>query len=127
MTSPSSEPQTADDARAVRRASSGDRLATSILLVLLFFFMLLVGFFPGMSLASYGCSRIPGSCNDVMIAIATFMGGPALLAIFIASVVVSVVLLVRKRLAFYVPLFAAVAMVLSWVAWFLLTREGLGV
>lgn len=79
---------------------------------------------PAMSLHDSVCINHPGECDEALRAFANFMGRPALLIIFGASIVVSIVLLITQRRAFYVPLIGAAAMIGCFAVWFTLVRNG---
>jgi len=80
----------------------------------------------GMSLHNSTCSYHPAACNEGLIAFANIFGMPALLLIFVVSIVVSVVLLKRQKRAFFVPLLGAVAMIGCVVIWGVLVDMGIG-
>ena len=101
-----------------------DRLGTGLLLVGEFLLMGVLSIVPAMSLAGDVCIRHPGECNEALRAFAIFLGGPAMLIIFGSSILVSVVLLIRQRLAFYVPVIGAAAMIGCFVVWMILARNG---
>jgi len=116
----------ADEEAAARARESKDRLLTGLLLGGLLLFMAILRLPTAMSLHDFTCSLHPADCNEGLIALANFLGGPALLVIFAVSVVVSVILLALHRRAFYVPLVGAAAMIVCVVVWFPLVNAGLG-
>lgn len=89
-----------------------DRVLTGVLLVILLPFALTVsvaGRFIGM--ASGRCAA--AACNDGVIEAGFWIGVLGPWAVLIAATVIAVSLLVRRRLAFWVPLVAAVLMIAS--------------
>ena len=100
-----------------------DALGTGLLLVGEFLLMGVLSIVPAMSLAGDVCPSHPGECNEALRAFTIFMGGWAMLIIFGISLVVSVVLLVRRRLAFYVPVVGAAAMIGCFAVWMILARN----
>ena len=119
---PASQPD--EHADPARRTESTDRGLTIGLLVALLLLMGVLAILPGMSLHGAICSDHPGECYEGLLAFANFMGGPALLIIFVASILVSVVLLIRRRRAFYVPVIGAAAMIGCFAVWMILVRNG---
>ena len=101
-----------------------DRLGTVFLLVGDFLLMGVLAIMPAWSLGGDVCPTHPGECNEALRAFTIFMGGWAMLIIFVASILVSVVLLIRRRLAFYVPVIGAAAMIGCFVVWMILARNG---
>jgi hypothetical protein len=125
MTSPperASQPD--EDANPALRRESTDRGLTIGLHVALLLLMGVLAIIPGMSLHDWLCINHPGECNETLRAFANFMGRPALLIIFGVSILVSVILIVRNRRAFYVPIIGAVAMIGCFAVWFTLVRNG---
>jgi uncharacterized BrkB/YihY/UPF0761 family membrane protein len=122
LPAPASQPDEGTD--PARRRKSADRVVTIVLLVGLFLLMGLLAFVPSMSLHSLVCINHPGQCDEALLAFANFMGTPALLIIFLASIAVSVVLLRRQRRAFYIPLIGAAAMIGCFAVWLVLVRNG---
>ena len=83
-----------------------------------------LGFIPLLFMQTGICVDHPEACDQALLAFGNFMGAPILLIIFIASIVVSVVLLHRQRRAFYVPLIGAAAMIGCYVVWASLQSNG---
>ena len=119
---PASEPD--EHADPARRTESTDRGLTIGLLVGEFLLMGVLSILPTASLAGDVCVNHPGECNEALRAFAIFMGGPALLIIFGASIVVSIVLLNRQRSAANVPVIGGVAMIGCFAGWFALAQNG---
>ena len=101
-----------------------DRRGTLLLFVGLLLLMGVLRIMPSVSLHSVVCIDHPGECDEALLAFADFMGGPAFLIIFGASILVSVVLLIRRRRAFYVPVIGAAAMIGCFAVWMILVRNG---
>jgi hypothetical protein len=91
--------------------STGDLVATMILNIGLPFWLLFWSFF-GMDfvMKAGNCANV--SCDGGPFAIADALVRVGAWAVFVLSVVVSVVLLVRRRSAWYVPVAAGAVMVL---------------
>jgi len=119
-------PAADDDAATTPPRKSNDRLRTGLLLGGLLLFMGVLRLPTAMSLHDFTCNLYPEDCDEGLIALANFLGGPALLVIFGVSIVVSIVLLALHRRAFYVPLVGAVGMIACVAVWFPLVNAGLG-
>lgn len=108
-------PSTGHQSTAHRPVRVWDIVVTAVLVVLLAIFAFFASFFGAfLAMASDGCGG--GNCDyDLMM----FGIGLALISpwvILLAAAVVAIVLLVRRRLAFWVPLIGAVLMVAMWMA-----------
>ena len=86
--------------------------------------MCVLGFIPLVFMQTGICVDHPEACDQALLAFGNFMGAPILLIIFIASVVVSVVLLHRQRSAANVPVIGAVAMIGCFAVWAYLQSKG---
>ena len=111
------------------RLRKKDRLLTGLLLggLFLFMYVLMIPVAMGMAGAAANCSDEPAGCNEGLIAFSQFLGIPALLVIFVASIIVSVIRISRHKRAFYVPLLGAGAMIVCFVAYGLTVNAGLGI
>ena len=86
--------------------------------------MCVLGFIPLVFIQTGICVDHPEACDQALLAFGNFMGAPILLIIFIASAVVSVVLLHRQRSAANVPVIGGVAMIGCFAGWFALAQNG---
>jgi len=91
-----------------------DIVVTIILLVLLgilTFFISLFGFF--LVMASDPCGAVT-QCNTELIGMGVLVAVSLPWVVLIAAAVVSIVLLVKRRIAFWVPLAASPLVIASW-------------
>ncbi|WP_109210790.1 MULTISPECIES: DUF6264 family protein [Microbacterium] len=114
--SPDGEPPRTDPSPR-RTRPKWDIAATLILLAALFGFMLLllvaIGFLPYWDWVN--CSIDPQDCNLLLYDAANRLVWPGLSVLYVATAVISIVLLVRRTRAYLVPVFGAGAMIVCAV------------
>ena len=101
------------DAAPSDGARSTDLAVTSLLLVALFVLALVFGILSIFGIRD--CADFSsGPCNETEVAISAALAPAGLWVIFGISLVVSVVLLTRRKRAFYVPLLGTGAMIICF-------------
>ena len=65
----------------------------------------------GLSISSLGCADSTEACNDAVISAGTLLATLGTAVVALAGIIVSVVFIARRKVAFVVPLIASVAVV----------------